>query len=267
MEPAPAGLIHKAIVAIMATRPSVAKNRRNEKQGYAFRGIDDFYEELQAVMAEHGVHAYPARIVDDTLMERKTEKGGTIIHVRQKTVVRFQHAEDASYVDVEVIGEAMDFGGDKASNKAMSAAMKYALRDTFLIPTGERTDTENDSPEAGPAEPAKSRPGRAQRPPAEPAPAEPPPAEEGLPMVPVMGKALDSGVWTVVSEAPKLSAKQQARIKILQKEMGIEDKAWREGLFSWCGKSSSAELSATEADGWIALLERKKRSRSSKAPT
>jgi hypothetical protein len=40
------------------------------------------------------------------------------------------------------VGEAMD-SGDKSANKAMSAAMKYALIETFSIPTAEDNDTEN----------------------------------------------------------------------------------------------------------------------------
>jgi hypothetical protein len=59
--------------------------------------------------------------------------------------VRFT-ATDGSYCVTETIGEAVD-SGDKAANKAMSMAMKYALVDTFLIPTEEPRDTENDEAE------------------------------------------------------------------------------------------------------------------------
>jgi hypothetical protein len=40
--------------------------------------------------------------------------------------------------------------GDKSSNKAMSAAMKYALLEVFCVPTEEDNDTENHSPEVAP---------------------------------------------------------------------------------------------------------------------
>jgi hypothetical protein len=40
--------------------------------------------------------------------------------------------------------------GDKASNKAASAALKYALLQLFMIPTEEEKDTEFQSPEVKP---------------------------------------------------------------------------------------------------------------------
>jgi hypothetical protein len=43
-------------------------------------------------------------------------------------------------------GEAMD-SGDKATNKAMSAAYKYALMQTFAIPTEGDHDSENQTHE------------------------------------------------------------------------------------------------------------------------
>ena len=65
------------------------------------------------------------------------------------------YAEDGTHVVCVTLGEAMD-SGDKASNKAMSAALKYALIETFLIPTFEADrDTETASPEmAGKKAPA-----------------------------------------------------------------------------------------------------------------
>ena len=47
------------------------------------------------------------------------------------------------------IGEAMD-SGDKSANKAMSAAMKYALIEVFAIPTIGDNDTENHTHEVAP---------------------------------------------------------------------------------------------------------------------
>ena len=46
----------------------------------------------------------------------------------------FVAAEDGASHCVTVYGEAMD-SGDKAKNKAMSAAMKYACLQTFCVPT------------------------------------------------------------------------------------------------------------------------------------
>lgn len=54
------------------------------------------------------------------------------------------------------IGEAMD-SGDKASNKSMSAAMKYALTESLMIPTYE---VDRDTEEASPSMAARPTPPR-----------------------------------------------------------------------------------------------------------
>jgi hypothetical protein len=62
--------------------------------------------------------------------------------------VRFRFmASDGSYVDVVTIGEGAD-SGDKASNKAMTAAQKYALTLTFTVPFEDQEDGDRTSPEA-----------------------------------------------------------------------------------------------------------------------
>ena len=65
-------------------------------------------------------------------------------------------AEDGSSVSCTMIGEAMD-SGDKASNKAMSTALKYALMQMFMIPTEEHIDTEYESPEPKKEQPKKEK--------------------------------------------------------------------------------------------------------------
>jgi hypothetical protein len=56
---------------------------------------------------------------------------------------------DGSSLEAVVYGEAMD-SGDKATNKAMSAAHKYALLQTFLIPTEDVEDSDADETTAEP---------------------------------------------------------------------------------------------------------------------
>lgn len=55
-------------------------------------------------------------------------------------------AEDGSSVYAIVIGEGMDTG-DKATNKAMSIAFKYACFQVFCIPTEEMQDPDAERPE------------------------------------------------------------------------------------------------------------------------
>lgn len=125
----------------------IAKARKNDSQGYKFRGIDDIYNELNPHLAKNGVFFCP-EIVSKEREERTTKSGGALIYT--VLVVAFTvYAIDGSFVKLVTIGEAMD-SGDKSANKAMSAAYKYAMMQLFCIPTEDEKDTENHSPEPTP---------------------------------------------------------------------------------------------------------------------
>lgn len=147
MNPVPVE-IHASIVKIMDAIGAVPKGRKNQQQGYNFRGIADLYTACQPVMAKYGVHVAPHEILDYACQDRPTKSGGTMMHVRMRVIFR-AYSQDGSFVQVTTVGEAMD-AGDKSSNKAMSAAMKYALIQLFSIPEDDPDiDTENSSPEVG----------------------------------------------------------------------------------------------------------------------
>lgn len=137
-------LIYKKICDIMADVKVISKDRKNQQQNYKFRGIDDVYNELHDLLAKHRVFTVPA-VLETKHEERTSKSGGTLIY-RIYTVEYTFFAEDGSSVQTIVMGEGMD-SGDKAGNKAMSVAHKYALLQMFAIPTGEPKDPENDSPE------------------------------------------------------------------------------------------------------------------------
>lgn len=135
--------VHEAMVAIMAAVDPISKNQRNTGQGYSFRGVDDVYQALQAIMANHGVFTTSEVKGDPNYTEFQLGKNNTLTF-RTRAVFRFTfwHVSGGS-VSTETIGEGMD-SGDKASNKSMSIAHKYALLQAFLIPTDEPKDPEND---------------------------------------------------------------------------------------------------------------------------
>lgn len=154
--------IHELIPQIMAKVGAITKERKNAQQGYVFRGIDDAYFAFQPVFAELGVFVVP-KVLKVTREEREAKSGGVLIY----TTLEVQHtffAKDGSSFEAVTIGEAMD-SGDKSSNKAMSAAMKYALLEVFCVPTKEDNDTENHSPEPRPRQTASaSAPATSERP-------------------------------------------------------------------------------------------------------
>jgi hypothetical protein len=110
----------------------IAKERKNDQQGYKFRGIDEVLNALAPVLAAQGLVILP-RITSRTLTERVTQKGGILFSVTVCAEFDFVAAEDGSKHTVTMYGEAMD-SGDKATNKAMSAAYKYAAFQAFCIP-------------------------------------------------------------------------------------------------------------------------------------
>lgn len=136
------GKIYKQMSKIMAEVSPIAKARKNVAQSYMFRGVDDVYLALQELMAKHGVFSLPEVMAERT-EDRTTQKGAALIY-RVLTIKYTFFAEDGSNVSAVVVGEGMD-SGDKASNKAMSVADKYALLQAFKIPTDDPKDPENDS--------------------------------------------------------------------------------------------------------------------------
>ena len=122
-----------AEVAAELAQSGISKDRRNQQQGYSFRGIDDVYNALAPVMAKAGLVILP-RILSRELTERNSAKGGVIFSVTVEAEFDFVSSHDGSKHTVKTYGEAMD-SADKATNKAMSAAYKYAAFQTFCIPT------------------------------------------------------------------------------------------------------------------------------------
>lgn len=127
--------VYKAIAAVQGelAKVGIAKANRNSQQGYNFRGIDDVYAALSPLLAKHGLCVIP-RVIDRTMLEKTTSKGNPLFYVTVHAEFDFVSAEDGSKHTAATYGEAMD-SGDKATNKAMSAAYKYAAFMTFAIPT------------------------------------------------------------------------------------------------------------------------------------
>lgn len=111
----------------------ISKDRKNQTQGYSFRGIDDVYQALAPLLAKHGLVIVP-RILSREVVERQTQKGGTLFYVTVEAEFDFVSVKDGSKTTARSFGEAMD-SADKATNKAMSAAYKYTAFQTFCIPT------------------------------------------------------------------------------------------------------------------------------------
>lgn len=130
-------LIYRRIPEAIAKIGSIGKNKRNQQQGFMFRGIDDVYNAVNPILAECKLFM-TSEILDQQREERETKNGGRIVY----TILTIRYtiwAEDGSSVTTVTVGEGMD-SGDKGSNKAMSIAYKYAMFQLLCIPTEDQVD-------------------------------------------------------------------------------------------------------------------------------
>jgi hypothetical protein len=127
--------VYSAICRVIfdLSHEGIAKNNRNQQQGYNFRGIDDVYNVLSPLLARHELCVLP-RVISREVTEKTNAKGTTLFYTVVHVEFDFVSAVDGSKHTVATVGEAMD-SGDKSSNKAMSAAYKYAAFQAFAIPT------------------------------------------------------------------------------------------------------------------------------------
>ena len=146
--------VYKAINAVQSELAilGITKIRRNQQgSGYNFRGIDDVYNTIAPLLSKHGLCILP-RVLSRECIERISKSGGGLFYVTVDAEFDFVSAEDGSKHTVKTFGEAMD-SGDKATNKAMSAAYKYACFQAFSIPTEADNDADAHTHELQKSEP------------------------------------------------------------------------------------------------------------------
>jgi len=145
------GLIYKKMSEVMRDIGSVGKDQKNQAQGFKFRGIDQFVNSLYPALTKHGVFMAP-RCVSEQHELKEVTRGSGKAGVDKHVTILMEYdffAEDGSKVTVGPIpAEGLD-SGDKATNKALSAALKYALIQTFAIPTEDMAEADLESPEIG----------------------------------------------------------------------------------------------------------------------
>jgi len=139
--------VYQAICGVISEIGAIEKSKKNQQQGFMYRGVDDVMNALQPLLVKYKVFIVP-EVLEQTREERTTKNGNTVIYSVCKVKYTF-YADDGSSVQAVVVGEGMD-SGDKATNKAMSIAFKYACFQTFCIPTEEMVDPDTESHEITP---------------------------------------------------------------------------------------------------------------------
>lgn len=135
--------VYKAIAAVMTDigKSGISKDRKNQQQGYSFRGIDDVYNELNSLLSKNNLLMLP-KVLNREQVERQTKSGSPLFFTTVTVEYSLVCALDGSKATIITVGEAMD-SADKSSNKALSAAYKYAAMQLFCIPTEGDNDADN----------------------------------------------------------------------------------------------------------------------------
>lgn len=124
--------IHAALLQVMNTVGYVQKTGRVKFKttDYKYAGEADLIAALRPAMLEAGI-TFSCVDIGSPIMHGQ--------HIAAVYTFRFTHAASDTYVNACAIGQGMD-SGDKAAYKAATGAMKYALRQTFVIETGDDPD-------------------------------------------------------------------------------------------------------------------------------
>lgn len=136
--------VYEAILAVSddISKDGIAKDKRNELQKFNFRGIDDVLNALSPLLAKHKLVILP-KVLSRDVVERATKSGGVLFFVTVEVEFELVSVKDGSTHSVKTFGEAQD-SGDKATNKALSAAYKYMAIQVFCIPVEGQDDADND---------------------------------------------------------------------------------------------------------------------------
>jgi len=126
--------------SIMGEVDYIQKDKTNSFQNYRYASEAAIKEKLHAALVKHKV-LFTLSLTDAQNETVTTSKG----NIEARTIVKCEYA----LIDIEsgekLEGKFIGFGndpGDKGIYKAITGAIKYILTSTFLIPTGD--DPEDD---------------------------------------------------------------------------------------------------------------------------
>jgi hypothetical protein len=149
--------IQEAMLAIYKSVGYVQKTK-SENLSYKFASETGFIQEIRPAMVENGVTVSVSKMDNLTQESYTTKSGAVMMRSTIHGVVTFSHVSGSS-ISVESYGEGSD-SGDKSVNKAMTDLYKYALRQTFMIETGDDPDKDASEPVAGQKAPEKKPTGK-----------------------------------------------------------------------------------------------------------
>jgi hypothetical protein len=158
--------VHSKMLEVMRAVTAIGKDQSTDSgPRYSFRGIDTIMNEVGRAMRAVGL-LMTTEIRDKTYTTNlaRNSSGTEILWTGCSLTVRYRFIDpdDNSTLLTEMVGEGRD-NSDKATSKASSMALKYALLQALMIPTDDMDDADREAPQvqteraaAPPAAPAKS---------------------------------------------------------------------------------------------------------------
>ena len=130
--------VHEAINQVMG-RVGYVQKEESDKLKYTFASEPAFIRAVRPHLVDVGLIVYQSDVEPLGRDEIVASSGSIGINVRYKFEWTWVHVPSETSITVTSIGEGTDWG-DKASNKAMTVASKYNLRQTLVIETGDDPD-------------------------------------------------------------------------------------------------------------------------------
>lgn len=127
------------MVQAMAAIDAVEKRGRNQAQSYAYVKATDVANEVRKALHEAGI-AFTYQVLTERFWDAPTKAGTTQFFCSLHVQGIFTDQETGECLTSSAIGWGAD-SQDKAPYKAMTGALKYLLRCSFLIP--DESDPEN----------------------------------------------------------------------------------------------------------------------------
>ena len=137
------GSLSDRLARVLGNLGAIKKSGWNDFHKYEFHAAEDIMSALRGMLADEMI-SVTTEIIDHSIT---TDTSGKRTVRRAVVVLRVVFTHGKESMSSQGVGEGED-SGDKAFYKAQTGALKYALRQTFLITDQEsaKHDAENDTP-------------------------------------------------------------------------------------------------------------------------
>lgn len=126
------GGLHQKLAEVMQEIRGVQNDKRNTNQNYGYVSDAALVKEVRDRLATRKVTILPCVVPESIVVTERPKGPLTTFAVRYV----FTDGDTGETAEAVTVGQGFD-SLDKGAYKAMTGALKYVLRQSFLIPTGD----------------------------------------------------------------------------------------------------------------------------------